>query len=346
MSPTRFHLLSQPGGVTRQRCATGCWLPQLDRPAGLDPKCDTDRLLHVQGLTKRYGDVVAADEVDLDVSGGTTVGFVGPNGAGKSTTMRSIMGLVKPDSGTITMTVGDQIRPIDAEARQKIGYLPEQRGLYAKMPIGQQVGYFGRLKGLTADSAKRRSAEVLEQLGLSDRMADPLESLSHGNQQRVQLAVALVTDPELLILDEPFNGLDPVAAATLQRVLDERVAAGAGVLLSSHQLDLVERTCDEVVVIANGRVQAHGAVDEVRAHRGQRRLRVRVTGRGAELTAALASVGASRLGTTDVVVAEVPAADVGSVIELANTVGPLSEVHYELPSLSELFADLTERTPQ
>ncbi len=210
------------------------------------------------------------------------------------------------------------------------------------MAIGEQVGHFGRLKGLTADSATRRSAEVLEQLGLADRMADPLESLSHGNQQRVQLAVALVTDPDLLILDEPFNGLDPVAAATLQRVLDERVAAGAGVLLSSHQLDLVERTCDEVVVIANGRVQAHGTVNEVRAHRGQRRLRVRVTRRGAELATALASVGAGRLGTTDVVVAEVPAADVGSVIELANTVGPVAEVHYELPSLSELFADLTE----
>ena len=229
-------------------------------------------MLKIRGLTKSFGPTMAVREVDLSVEPGRMVGFVGPNGAGKSTTMRSVMRLVEPDGGTITWCG----RPVDAATLERVGYLPEQRGLYPKMAIAEQVAYFAELKGLPHRQARTRAEDLLGELGLADRLGEKLHKLSHGNQQRVQLAVALACDPELLILDEPFNGLDPVAAKTLQAVLEERVADGAAVLFSSHQLELVERVCDELAVIIAGRIEAAGPIEEVKSRRGTRRAFVRV----------------------------------------------------------------------
>ena len=205
-------------------------------------------MLEVRGLRKHYGDVVAADGVDLTVERGRITGFLGPNGAGKSTVMRSVFGLVDPDAGEIRLDGAS----IDAPGLRRIGYLPEQRGLYPKMPIGEQVEFFGRLKGMPAAEARRVGSEVLGELGLGDRLASPLDQLSHGNQQRVQLAVALVHEPDVLLLDEPFNGLDPVAVLVLADLLRARADAGAAVLFSSHQLDVVTDLVDDVTIIAAG----------------------------------------------------------------------------------------------
>jgi ABC-2 type transport system ATP-binding protein len=289
-------------------------------------------MLTITDLSKRYGDVLAVDGVSLSVPRGRVVGFVGPNGAGKSTTMRSVFGLVEPDRGTITWD-GE---PVGAAAMARFGYMPEQRGLYPKMRIAEQVAYFAELKGVERATARRRADEILGSLGLGDRLADPLEKLSHGNQQRVQLAVSLATDPELLVLDEPFNGLDPVAVQTLQEVLRQRVNAGAGVLFSSHQLDLVERICDELVIIVGGTVRAAGTVTDVRRAAGRHHLTIEVD----RPTAPLADVvdGPHVVATTRSVVVEVSDdAHLDRILGQARSVGSISRFDYDLPSLQDAF---------
>ncbi len=291
-------------------------------------------MLDVTGLSKRYGDVVAADGVDLRVARGRITGFLGPNGAGKSTVMRSIFGLVDPDRGEIHL---DQV-PIDADGLRRIGYLPEQRGLYPKMPIGDQVEFFGRLKGMPAARARRVGRDVLGDLGLGDRLASPLDQLSHGNQQRVQLAVALVHQPDVLLLDEPFNGLDPVAVTVLADLLRARAADGAAVLFSSHQLDVVADLVDDVTIIATGRVRAAGPIDDVRRNHGRPVLEVDT----------LRPVDWSSIDEADPVSStpssarfDVATDRVASVVAAIDRIGGLDRISYEPPTLSAVFAEVT-----
>ncbi len=218
-------------------------------------------MLECRKLRKNYGDVVALDGVSLRVDTGELVGFVGSNGAGKSTTMRIAMGLLAPSAGEVRWD-GE---PITAAVRRRFGYMPEQRGLYPKMRIQDQVSYFGQLYRMTPTDADHAAAALLDRLQVVGKPTDMVQSLSLGNQQRVQLAVALVHDPNLLILDEPFSGLDPVGVDLMADVLRERAAAGAGILFSSHQLELVERLCDRVVIIAHGQVVADGTIDQLQA---------------------------------------------------------------------------------
>jgi ABC-2 type transport system ATP-binding protein len=230
-------------------------------------------MLDIAELTKSYGAVRALDGVSLDVRAGEMVGFVGANGAGKSTTMRIAMGLLAADSGQVRFRGG----PLTFATRLRFGYMPEQRGLYPKMRIIDQVAYFGQLRGMSAVNARSAAEQLIEQM---DVVAEPnaqLQTLSLGNQQRVQLAAALVHDPELLILDEPFSGLDPVGVDTMADVLGARRARGVGVLFSSHQLDLVERLCDRIVIITNGRIVASGTLEELQRKAGRRDLEVRLT---------------------------------------------------------------------
>ncbi len=229
--------------------------------------------LEVDGLARRFGTVRALDGLTFDVPTGQLVGFLGPNGAGKTTTMRAVFGLTELDAGTVTWDG----RAISAAQRRRFGYMPEERGLYPSMALAEQVEYFGRLHGLTARDARTATQSWLTRLGLGERTDAKVESLSHGNQQRAQLAVALVHDPELLILDEPLAGLDPGGIDAVVEVLRERVRAGCGVLLSSHQLDLVEDICDSVVIIDHGRHVISGTVDEL-ATSGPEQLRVHIDG--------------------------------------------------------------------
>ncbi len=302
------------------------------RPAG----AQTVPMLQITDLTKRFGDVVAADGVTLSVPRGRIVGFLGPNGAGKSTTMRSIFGLVDPDGGTITW----DDRPVEAEHRSRFGYMPEQRGLYPKMPIVEQVTYFARLKGLAPAAAGERAAELLGELGLGDRLRDPLEKLSHGNQQRVQLAVSLVHQPELAVLDEPFNGLDPLAVTRLQGFLGNLARAGTAVLFSSHQLDLVEKVCEDVVIIAEGRVRAAGSIESLRTASGLRHVRMRVERPLTPLADLFADRDPLVATTREVVVAVEDDRELESLLATARTTGEVSTFAYEPPSLTEVFEEV------
>lgn len=218
-------------------------------------------MLRIDHLSKSFGSLTALDNLSLHLDDGEIVGFVGANGAGKSTTMRIVMGVLAADAGEVTWNGA----PVDAATRRSIGYMPEERGLYPKMKVAEQLTYLARLHGVAKGDAQRAVEEWTERLGVAERRGDDVQKLSLGNQQRVQLAAALVGAPEMLILDEPFSGLDPVAVDVMSDVLRERAAAGVPTLFSSHQLDVVERLCDRIVIIRSGRLVADGTIEELRA---------------------------------------------------------------------------------
>jgi ABC-2 type transport system ATP-binding protein len=217
--------------------------------------------IEVRHLTRRFGEVRAVDDVSFTVGAGLLTGFVGGNGAGKTTTMRMVMGVLSPSGGEVLW----EGRPITAHDRRSFGYMPEERGLYPKQPVLDQLVYLGRLRGLSAAAARRSVTSHLERLGLAERARDHVEKLSLGNQQRVQIIAALMGGPTALVLDEPFSGLDPAAVDSMADLLREHTARGVPVLFSSHQLDLVERLCERLVVLARGRVVASGTPDQLRS---------------------------------------------------------------------------------
>ena len=221
-------------------------------------------MLTVRGISRSFGANRVLEEVSFDVRPGRMTGFLGANGSGKTTTMRIILGVLAAHGGTVTWRDGAVTQPV----RQRFGYMPEERGLYPKMKVAEQIAWLGELHGLTRERAKTQTSQLLKQLELAHRANDKLETLSLGNQQRAQVAAALVHDPELLILDEPFSGLDPIAVDTVLGVLRDRAATGVPVLFSSHQLAVVERLCDDLVIISGGRIAASGGRDELRAQHG------------------------------------------------------------------------------
>ncbi|MER7082991.1 ABC transporter ATP-binding protein, partial [Saccharopolyspora kobensis] len=220
----------------------------------------TDRVLEIDRISKRYGRVTALQEMTFSVRAGEMFGFVGSNGAGKTTTMRIALGVLAADSGEVRWNGS----PLDLTTRRRIGYMPEERGLYPKMKVAEQLAYLGELHGMSAADAQAAAARWTERLGLTERRDEEVQKLSLGNQQRVQLAAALVHDPEVLILDEPFSGLDPVAVDVMSAVLREKCDSGVPVVFSSHQLDLVQRLCDRVGIVRSGRMVASGSVTELR----------------------------------------------------------------------------------
>lgn len=292
-------------------------------------------MLCVDTLHKRYGDIAALDGCSFTVARGRMLGFLGPNGAGKTTSMRVILRLIDPDAGTVSW----DDRPVDDHVRRRFGYMPEQRGLYPKMKVADQVRWFGQLRGMSAPAATSATSTWLERLGLGNRAGDALEELSHGNQQRVQLATALVHDPDLLVLDEPFSGLDPMAAETMAGVLRERAACGAAVLFSSHQLDVVEDLCDDVAIINAGRVVLTGDVRELRAASDRRVLEVEVGGNGSRLLERLDGVVSSTFDGHRHRVIVTADTDVRHVLAAADREAGVRHLSYSTPSLSELFRE-------
>lgn len=230
-------------------------------------------MLELVNVNRSFGGTRVLRDVTFSIAHGRMTGFVGANGAGKTTTMRIILGVLSADSGTVTRDG----RPLETADRRRFGYMPEERGLYPKMKVAEQIVYLARLHGLNPAAAQRNAATLLDQLGLGERADTTVESLSLGNQQRAQIAAALVHDPEILVLDEPFSGLDPIAVETVQGVLKERAARGVPVLFSSHQLDIVERLCDDLVVIAEGAIRASGSREKLRAEFGESRYELEAT---------------------------------------------------------------------
>ncbi|MBC7403602.1 MAG: ATP-binding cassette domain-containing protein [Microbacteriaceae bacterium] len=231
-------------------------------------------MLQVDRVTKTYGGRTALSEVSFGVGEGRITGFVGANGAGKTTAMRIILGVLSADSGTVSL--GGVT--LTADDRRIFGYMPEERGLYPKMKVAEQITYFGRLHGMTARDASASTTSLLERLDLAARSNDTVDSLSLGNQQRAQIAAALVHTPKVLVLDEPFSGLDPLGVDSVLTVLQDAASDGAPVLFSSHQLDLVERLCDDLVIIADGEIRASGSSEQLRREYGRDRYELDVDG--------------------------------------------------------------------
>ena len=294
-------------------------------------------MLSLVNLYKRFGDVVALDGAGFDVEPGRIVGFLGPNGAGKTTAMRCVFGLVNPDAGSVTWNG----KPVDHQDRISFGYMPEERGLYPKMKIGEQLAYFGRLSGLSRNEATAEAATWLERLGLADRTASKLEELSHGNQQRVQLAASLVHKPRLAVLDEPFAGLDPIGVESMADILRTLADSGMGVVFSSHQLDLVEDVCEDVVIIDHGRVMVADTLERLKSQSEHLHLEVTVDGQDwdPQLTDAL-YVGNSRGSNRYLVGRDI---NLPEVLERARSDGMVTKFSVEPPRLSDIFREAVQR---
>ena len=289
-------------------------------------------MLSFDGVAKRFGPVTALDRCTFTARPARLTGFLGPNGAGKTTAMRAVFGLAELDAGTIRW----QGRPVCAADRARFGYMPEERGLYPRMRVRDQLVYLGQLSGRGTTDAGCSVDTWLERLGLAGRAADRLDTLSHGNQQRVQLIAALVNEPDLLVLDEPFAGLDPIAMDAMSGLLAELAGGGTTVLFSSHQLDLVEDLCQDVVIIDHGRIVLAGDLAGLRAKVPQRFVDIRYRGPAPDWTqlAPLELVestdGQARLRVgcdTDLAAVVTAARDRADIVSFA----------YQPPTLSELF---------
>ena len=296
-------------------------------------------VLEIDDLCRRFGTVTALDHLTFDVPAGQVFGFLGPNGAGKTTTMRAVFGLTDLDRGSVRWN-GAAVGPAE---RRRFGYMPEERGLYPNMLVGEQVEYIGRLHGMDAAAAAAATTQWLERLEVADRATSKVETLSHGNQQRVQLAAALVHDPEVLVLDEPLAGLDPTGIEAIGNVLVEQAHSGRCVLFSSHQLDLVENLCESVAIIDRGHLVVSGSVEGL-ASVGRRRLAVRVDGdRGGAWARAIPGVAVSELDGGEVRLVLDEDANSDAVLDAARAAGRVTKFVFERRRLSEVFREAVGR---
>jgi ABC-2 type transport system ATP-binding protein len=297
-------------------------------------------VLEIARVSKRFGTRQALDDVSFTVEPGEVFGFVGSNGAGKTTTMRIVLGVLSADGGDVRW----KGRPVDADVRRRIGYMPEERGLYPKMRVGDQLRYLARLHGLTGADAAAAVTRWTGRLGVGTRLGDEVQKLSLGNQQRVQLCAALVHDPEVLVLDEPFSGLDPTAVEVMSSVLRDKAETGVPVIFSSHQLELVERLCDRIGIIAGGRMVAVGSVSDLRERDGAGAV-LEIEGPPAGWAAALPGVEVlgDDAGHTRVRLAA--GTDDQDVLRAALAAGPVREFRRWRPPLTELYRDVVEAGP-
>lgn len=294
-------------------------------------------MLQLSGITKNYGTRQVLDNVSFTVANNRLTGFVGGNGAGKTTTMRIILGVLAADGGDITMNG----QPLQTAQRRHFGYMPEERGLYPKMEVLDQVAYIARLHGYTKRDATQKATALLEELDLGARLGDKIEALSLGNQQRVQIAASLVHGPEVLILDEPFSGLDPIAVDTVAQVLQARAAKGVAVLFSSHQLDVVERLCDDLVIIAAGQVRAAGSREALREQHASHQYELATTADTGWLRSQPGiQVTAFDGGTAQFIAAEPTAAD--AALRTALTHGDVISFTPLRPTLAQIFKEVIQ----
>ncbi|WP_018682611.1 ABC transporter ATP-binding protein [Actinokineospora enzanensis] len=292
-------------------------------------------VLEVDGITKRYGDVLACDRVSFTVAPGEVFGFVGANGAGKTTALRIALGVLSADAGAVRWAGA----PVDHAARRRFGYLPEERGLYPRMRVLEHLVYLAELHGFDVTRADGDAERWLSRLGLREHRDTEVQRLSLGNQQRVQLAAALVHDPGLLLLDEPFSGLDPVAVDLLSAVLRERAGAGVPVVFSSHQLDLVERLCDRVGIIQSGRLVACGTVAELRSGMGSTLL-VEAPAAASGWADGLPGVTVLGVHNGQTRLRLAAGVDDQPVLAAALATGPVRGFTHQRPSLAELYREV------
>ncbi len=300
--------------------------------------------LTTRHLTRRFGDRVAVDDVSMTIERGRLTGFVGANGAGKTTVMRMILGVLAPNAGGTSLDG----KPLDPVTRRSFGYMPEERGLYPKMRLREQMIYFASLHGLSKQQASANADALLEVLGLTERAKDPIEDLSLGNQQRAQVAVSLVHEPTALILDEPFSGLDPLAVDVIVSVLHSNADRGIPVLLSSHQLDVVERLCDDLVIIAEGKIKAAGSIESLQETYSKHEYLLKASGDLSWLTEI------PNVHTTAVDGGAIVALDGGTserestaqtILQRALSGGTVHSFAPQVVKLSEIFREIVEAQP-
>jgi ABC-2 type transport system ATP-binding protein len=292
--------------------------------------------LHLEGVTKRFEGVTAVDDLALTVPEGCIVGFLGPNGAGKTTTMRMVLDILRPDRGEISWRGA----PVTAAVRRRFGYLPEERGLYPKMKVGEQLLFFARLYGMDRTAALAAIDEGLDRFGLTDRRNSRLDELSKGNQQKIQVLAALVHQPDLALLDEPFSGLDPMNSEHLEQNLVALRDAGKTVIFSSHRLEQVEGLCERVAIIAHGRLMLEGDLDDIREASTRRVLHLRTASRER------ADVSGLPLQTLDpgrdyLRFALAEGADPQEVLRTLTNRERVEYFAIERPSLQEIFLEVT-----
>ncbi len=291
-----------------------------------------NNMLEVREISKRFGSTMALDDVSLHLAPGDMLGFLGPNGSGKTTTMRSIMGLIALDAGAVYW----KGEPITADSRHQFGYMPAERGMYPKMGVRDQLVYFARLAGRSQTEARAAADGWIERMGLTERAGAEVQSLSSGNQQRVQLAIALVHEPELLILDEPFSGLDPVAVEMMKVMLFEQIDRGVAVLFSSHQLDLVTDICRDVVIVDRGRIVLDGDIREIREQSPLRRATVHYAHEVQRPTLP-AGWDILRIEPRSVGVSVPVDTDLDLVLSELSSAGEIVDFSFGPPELSEVF---------
>ncbi len=289
--------------------------------------------LSARGITQRFGERIVLDAVDLDVPAGRVVGLLGPNGAGKTTLMRILFGVLAADAGTLTW----QDRAVTSADRRAWGYMPQERGLYRDMRVLDLLVWIARLHGLERADGRRRALTLLEQLDLAERARDKISTLSGGMAQRVQLAAAMVHGPDLLVLDEPFAGLDPVAVRFLSDVITAHTRAGGNLLFSSHQLDLVEDLCETITLLHHGQVVLHGDLRTLKAESPNRWLRVDASVDPSWIDATTSEIASVDASGTRLRLA--PHADPGTVLDDIRRHVRLDDFGVEAPSLSELFLE-------
>ncbi|WP_404286824.1 ABC transporter ATP-binding protein [Glutamicibacter arilaitensis] len=291
-------------------------------------------MLELHQITRSFSGRKVLDEVSFTVPRGALTGFVGANGAGKTTTMRIIMGLLNAHSGHLTLDGA----ALNAATRPNFGYMPEERGLYPKQPVIDQLIYLGQLHGLLRGTARTRAMELLARFGLADRSKDKLESLSLGNQQRVQVAAALLHEPDVLVLDEPFSGLDPLAVDAMSSILRDYAARGVPVLFSSHQLDLLDTLVDHLVIIQEGRVLADAPADQLRAaHSSVHRLSL---GADAGWLRTEPGVQVIDLSGANALVSFATVADSQRVLAHALSRGTVTEFAVQRPALADIYREI------
>ena len=296
--------------------------------------------LSVADIAHAFASRVALDGVSFDVEPGVLTGLLGPNGAGKTTLLRVLLGVLSPDRGEVRYDG----RSVSERDRRHWGYMPQERGLYPAMPVGDQAVYFGRLHGLSRNTAVSKARVLLEELGLQDRWDERTDKLSGGMQQRLQLATALIHDPDVIVLDEPFNGLDPVAVANLSETLRQRARDGRTVLFSSHQLDLVQDLCEDIVMVDQGRTVLQGSVATLRASSGRRQLRLHVTSPNRDWLLAFSGVSVVSDQADDLRLAVPPGTDPLEVLDAARAGGRVDDFGLDLPTLSQLFLSVAKGT--
>ena len=291
--------------------------------------------IELENVAKSFGAVRAVDALSVRVPQGAVYGFLGPNGAGKTTTLRMVMDIIRPDSGAIRL-FGE---PGSAAARSRVGYMPEERGLYRKMTVTAVLNYFGTLKGMTAGELGQIVPEWIERIGLADRANKKVEELSRGMHQKLQFAVTVVNEPELVILDEPFSGLDPVNQDLLREIITDMRSAGRTVLFSTHVMHEAEQLCDFIVLINRGKVVVDGPLDEIRAQHESHTVLVELEGDG-DLIRTLPMVAAVSPDGRRFQVALKDGADAQELLRALVERARVRVFEIKQPSLHEIFVRL------